>query len=321
MDRLHPQMAHFVAKDYKIRKKFGIDQPSDASLPKLRKFSQMVSLIESSAPIHQTTSLTIPGAESDIPIRIYTPSNAKKLPILMWFHGGGWVVGSPSNCDDLCRKLAHQTECIVISVDYHLAPEAQFPIAVEDCFAATLWAKNHASEFGGDASRIAVAGESAGGNLAACTAIKCRDEKLPLVFQLLLYPVIDSDFNRPSYLDFSDGLNLTRDEMIWFWDCYVPNRQDRTNPLVAPIHADDLSGLPPALIITAECDPLADEGAAYADALQSAGTPTAYHSYPGMIHGFFNLPTKKRVPAIEESFTLAVSALKNHFLRTPPTNP
>jgi acetyl esterase len=310
---LHPEIAKFLAKDLKIRAKFGIKTLCNETLPKLRTFSDMAALVTSSAPIHHIENRSIPGAQEDISIRIYSPSDTSNLPILMWFHGGGWVVGHLNNADDLCRKISHHTQCIVISVDYHLAPEYRFPIAIEDCYAATLWAKKHAAEFGGDATRIAVGGDSAGGNLAACTTILCKEKKLPLTFQWLLYPVIEADFERPSYRKYADNVNLTRHDMQWFWDCYVPDQNDRTHPLVSPIQTDDLSGLPPALVMTAECDPLCDEGAAYAKALESAGVPTHYQCYTGMIHGFFNLPTSTPIDAIEKSFSTAVSALQSAF--------
>jgi acetyl esterase len=232
----------------------------------------------------------IPGSGVDIPVRIYTPTGSGPFPILVWFHGGGWVVGDLETADPTARHLTVGANCVVISVDYRLAPETKFPGAADDCYAATIWAAQHAMRLDGDPSKIAVGGDSAGGNLAAAVALMARDRGgLSLVFQLLVYPVTAPEFNMPSYRQNAEGYGLTLDAMRWYWDHYLQRPEDASNPYAAPLVAQNLKGLPPALVITAECDPLRDEGEAFAKRLQAAGVPTTYSQYDGMIHGFFGM--------------------------------
>jgi acetyl esterase len=187
--------------------------------------------------------------------------------------------------------MANLTPCIVVSVEYRLAPEAKFPAGPEDCYAATQWVAAHGAELGGDPSRLAVSGDSAGGNLAAAIAIMARDRGGPTIsYQLLIYPVTDCDFETASYRENAEGFGLMRDGMQYFWDLYVADPADATNPLAAVLRAD-LAGLPPAYVITAECDVLRSEGDAYAEKLKAAGVPVEHVSYPGQIHGFFNVGT------------------------------
>lgn len=221
-------------------------------------------------PIHGMENREISGPGGAIPIRVYYPGNEKRLPVLVWFHSGGWVLGDLDSSEFDCRQLANDVGCVVVSIDYRLAPETPFPGAIDDCFAATAWIAESANELGIDSQRIAVGGKSAGANLAACVAYRARENGLPLVFQLLVYPVIDADFSRPDYKSNADGYFLTRNGMQWFWDCYIPDPWKRKNPEVSPIHAADLANLPPALIITAEFDPLRDEGEAYGEARGSS---------------------------------------------------
>jgi acetyl esterase len=232
----------------------------------------------------------IPSAGVDIPVRIYTPTGTGPFPILVWFHGGGWVVGDLETADPTARHLSVGASCVVISVDYRLAPETNLPGAADDSYAATMWAAQQATRFNGDASTLAVGGDSAGGNLAAAVALMARDRGGPsLTFQLLVYPVTSSDFERPSYRENAEGYGLTLDAMRWYWDHYLQRPDDASNPYAAPLAAADLRGLPPALVITAECDPLRDEGEAFARRLQEAGVPTTYSLYDGMMHGFFGM--------------------------------
>jgi len=234
---------------------------------------------------------SIPGPGPDIPVRIYTPAGPGLFPILAWFHGGGWVIGDLDSADPTARHLAVGAGCVVVSVDYRLAPETKFPGAADDCYAATQWAIQHASQLNGDPGRIAVGGDSAGGNLAAAVSLMARDRRGPsLAFQLLVYPVTHCNYTTNSYQSYAEGYMLTRDSMQWYWDHYLKDAADALNPYAAPLMAQDLSGLPPALVITAECDPLCDEGAAYAQRLNEAGVPTTYSCYGGMIHGFFGMP-------------------------------
>ncbi len=233
---------------------------------------------------------TIPGPQGDIPVRIYNPGGTGALPALVYFHGGGWVLGSLDMVDGICRSLANRAGCVVVSVEYRLAPEHKFPVAAEDSYAATRWVAAYAAALGVDPARLAVGGDSAGGNLAAVVALMARDRGGPtLVQQLLIYPVTDSALDTPSYLENADGYLLTKDAMAWFWNHYARAAADRSNPYAAPLRASSLQGLPPALVITAEYDPLRDEGEAYAARLRAAGVPIELTRYHGMIHGFFGM--------------------------------
>jgi len=264
-------------------------------------------------PIHHVETTTCPGPGGDIPIRIYRPNDDRDLPLLMWYHGGGWVLGDFDTGEYKCRKFAHEVGCVVVSVDYRLAPETPFPGAIDDCYTATTWAASAADTLGIDPTRIAVAGDSAGGNLAACVALRARESGPDIAFQLLVYPVIEADFSRPSYSENATGYLLTESAMKWFWDCYVPNPADRKHPDAAPIHASDLSGLPPAFIITAELDPLCDEGEAYGDALKTADVDVVTQRYDGMVHAFYMLPTENPVEEIEAASNTSIEMLRRAF--------
>jgi acetyl esterase len=236
-------------------------------------------------------NLHIPGPYGDIPTRIYTPDAPAPRPALMYFHGGGWVLCDLDTHDVPCTAIARRAGAVVVAVDYRLAPEHRFPAAVDDCYAATKWVASNAARLGIDPKRLSVSGDSAGGNLAAVVSLKSRDEHGPAIAnQVMIYPVTDlSSFNTPSYGEFATDHSLTKTEMEWFRDLYLSSTADARNPLASPLLASDLRGLPPALVITAECDPLRDEGEAYAKRLQAAGVPVTYTCYPGMIHPFFSL--------------------------------
>jgi acetyl esterase len=258
----------------------------------------------------------IPGPGVDIPVRIYTPTGAGPFPILVWFHGGGWVVGDLETADPTARHLSVGAKCLVISVDYRLAPETKFPGAADDSYAATVWAAQHATRLNGDASKIAVGGDSAGSNLAAAVALMARDRGgLSLAFQLLVYPVTARDFDRSSYRQNAEGYGLTLDAMRWYWDHYLQHPEDASNPYAAPLVAENLKGLPPALVITAECDPLRDEGEAFAKRLQAAGVPTTYSLYDGMIHGFFGMTAV--LDQGKQAMAEACAALQQAFAAKP----
>lgn len=231
----------------------------------------------------------VPGPGGAIPVRIYHPPGATGAA-LVFFHGGGWVLGSIETAHRPCATLARESGCTVISVDYRLAPEHRFPAAVEDAWAATTWVSAHGQEIGATGP-LAVGGDSAGGNLAAVVAMRARDAGLPLAFQLLVYPVTDAGLDTGSYVENAEGYWLTRDGMEWFWDQYIPDG-DRFHPDASPLRADDVSGVAPALVITAEYDPLRDEGEAYARRLEEAGVPVTVSRYAGMIHGFFRTPAE-----------------------------
>ncbi len=234
---------------------------------------------------------SIPGPDGDVPVRIYIPEGSGPFPILMWYHGGGWVIGDLESADGPSRHLCVGADCVVVSVDYRLAPETKFPGPAEDCYAATQWVMNNAAAINGDPARVAVGGDSAGGNLAAAVSLMARDRNGPAIsFQLLVYPVTERNFSTASYHDNATGYSLTQAGMRWFWDQYLADDADAANPYAAPAQAANLSGLPPALVITAEFDPLRDEGEAYAVLLRNAGVPTQATRYDGMIHGFFAMP-------------------------------
>jgi acetyl esterase len=266
--------------------------------------------VEDLPPIHSIENRTVPGPRGEIPVRIYRPYDEANLPVLMWFHGGGWVLGGLESAEHTCRTLANAVGCAVISVDYRLAPEVPFPGAIDDCSVATAWVAAHADVLGLDPLRIAVGGDSAGGNLAACVAYDARERGQQLAFQLLVYPVIEADFERASYVECAEGYLLTRDAMQWFWKCYMPDAVQWVDPRVSPMHAEDLAGLAPALIITAEYDPLRDEGEAYGAALAGAGVPVQVRRYGGVIHGFFGMVTEEPVAEVEAATRDAVAALR-----------
>jgi acetyl esterase/lipase len=228
------------------------------------------------------------GDGSRLRVRIYRPDAAGRLPAVVYFHGGGWVVGSIESHDPLCRALAARTPCVVVSVDYRLAPEHRFPAAVDDAWEATLWVAANAAEVGADPARIAVAGDSAGGNLAAVVALRARERGLPLALQVLIYPVIDHDLDSPGYREHGSGLNLSRAKMEWYWRQYLGDA-DGFDPDASPIRATEHAGLAPALVQTAEHDPLVSEGEAYARVLAQAGVPARLTRYDGQIHGFVRL--------------------------------
>jgi acetyl esterase len=238
-------------------------------------------------PVAKIENRTVPGPDADIPIRVYTPEGQGPFACLVYFHGGGWVIGNIETHDGLCRSIANAAGCVVVSVEYRLAPEHKFPAGIEDAYAATRWVADHAELLGIDAGRLAVGGDSAGGNLAAVVSLMARDRGGPsLALQLLLYPITDYDLDTASYRDYANGHLLTRDSMAWFWKHYLPEDVSPANPYISPYRASDLRGLPRAVVITAECDPLCDEGNAYARRLEAAGVPVTLSCYPGMIHGF-----------------------------------
>ena len=239
-------------------------------------------------PVHAVTERQIPGPGGALPIRVYRPEGDGAQPALVYFFGGGWTLGSVDTSDGICRALANAVPCTVVTVGYRLAPEHQFPAAVEDCHAATRWIARHAAEIGVDPSRLAVGGDSAGGNLAAVVSLLCRDERGPdLVAQLLVYPNTLYRGDTTSLRENDDPWLFNRHSVDWYWRHYLPTPEDGANPLVSPLLAPDLTGLPPALVITAEYDPLRDEGERYAGRLRDSGVPVELSRYDGMVHGFF----------------------------------
>ncbi|MEU0551351.1 alpha/beta hydrolase [Micromonospora sp. NPDC005979] len=231
----------------------------------------------------------IPGPGGDLPIRVYRPAGSGPLPTLLYFFGGGWTLGSIDTADGICRRLANAVPCQVVTVGYRLAPEHPFPAAVHDCHAATVWIAENAARFGVDPTRLAVGGDSAGGNLAAAVTLLCRTEGPALAAQLLVYPNTDIGGD-PSGPVGDDPTLFNRHSVAWYRTHYLTDAERARDPLASPLRADDLSGLPAALVITAELDPLCAEGQRYAERLDGAGVPVRADHYPGMIHGFFAMP-------------------------------
>lgn len=230
------------------------------------------------------------GDDVTVGARVYTPEGGDgPFPGVVYFHGGGWVIGDLETHDHLCRAMAKGSGAVVVSVDYRLAPEVRFPAAAEDCYAATRWVAAHGAELRIDPARLAVAGDSAGGNLAAVVAQMARDRGEPrLVFQLLLCPVTDYGFDTASYRENADGYLLTKNAMAWFWHHYLSDPAvEGRDPRASPMRAESLAGLPPAHVVTAEYDPLRDDGEAYAARLREAGVPVTHQRYDGQIHNFF----------------------------------
>ena len=278
---LHPQARQFLDA-LAASNRPGWEEMSPAQARET--FNGLKELFGTGPDLHAIENRTVAGR---IPLRVYRPSAEKPLPVIMFFHGGGWVLGNLDTHDTLCRRLAKESGCVLISVDYRLAPEHRFPAALDDCFGATQYVAEHAEGFGVDASALAVCGDSAGGNLAAAVALMARNSGGPqLHSQWLIYPVTEPRFDTGSYRAFAVDHGLTRAAMQWFWDQYAPAAADRANPLAAPARAERLANLPPAHIITAEFDVLRDEGEAYAAALKAAGVKATLRRYEGMIHGF-----------------------------------
>jgi acetyl esterase len=302
-----------------------LDQMAANPLPKLwevppaqgREMYRMMSqtLEPQDVSIGKIENATFPGPSGDqIRVRLYCPvaSGGGALPALVYFHGGGWVIGDLDTHDALCRTLANEAGARVIAVDYRLAPEHKFPAAADDAFAAVKWIEANASSLGIDANRIAVAGDSAGGNLSAVVCQMAKQKGGPhIVFQLLIYPVTQMRANTGSMSAFAEGYFLERQTMNWFFDQYAPPGQDPNDWRISPLAATDLSGLPRAYIVTAGFDPLRDEGKAYADKLNHAGVAAVYVDYPGMVHGFFNM--QGVVPKAREAIADAAKALRKAF--------
>lgn len=262
-------------------------------------------------PVAAVSDRTIPGPHGAIPVRIYTPAGAAPFGVLVFFHGGGWVLGDLESVDGLVRALVNRAGCIVVSVDYRLAPEHPFPLPFDDAYAATSWVAENAAAFGGDPRRVAVGGDSAGGNLAAATALAARDRNgPPIVHQLLIYPVTDCDFTRPSYAELADGYFLTTAGMRWFWGHYLREAADARDPYAAPLRAPRLHGLPSATIVIAGYDPLRDEGEAYGLRLRDEGVPVEMQRYPGMLHGFLTVGAFDRAA---EAIAACANALRVAF--------
>jgi acetyl esterase len=280
---LHPQSQAFL-KAIEDQNAPGWDELPPAEGRRI--FEGFTDLFGDGPELHHIEDIKI---EDRLPIRIYRPSSGKKLPVVVYFHGGGWVLGSIATHDNLCRRLADVSGSMIVSVDYRLAPEHPFPAAFDDCLEATQYVSKNANRLGIDPERIAVCGDSAGGNLAAAVALKIRDQaKFQLDSQWLIYPVIEPNFESNTYQMCAEDYGLTRHIMRWFWDQYVPAPVDRQNPYASPSMSESLEGLPYTLVITAEYDVLRSEGEDYAKRLMDACVPTDLIQYDGALHGFMH---------------------------------
>ena len=263
-------------------------------------------------PVAEVRDLTMPGSGGKIPLRFYRPVADKTLPVLVFFHGGGWVVGSIETHDTVCRHLAVAGECAVVSVEYRMGPEDKFPAAVADCVAATEWVAENGSTLGVDTARLAVGGDSAGGNLAAVVSLVARDRGRPrLSHQLLIYPATDAGMAHPSVVRYGDGYLLTRSTMRWFYEQYLRGPDDVADWRVSPLRAPDLVGVAPAYVLTAGYDPLCDEGDDYARRLAAAGVPVRHRRFDGQIHGF--AANGKVIRAAAAALDEAAAALRAAF--------
>jgi acetyl esterase len=260
-------------------------------------------------PVSRVEDLELATDAGRVPARLYAPATTERPPIVAYLHGGGWVFMGIETHDRICRRLANASGALVVSVEYRLAPEHPFPAPLDDCRAATRWLATRGADVGGDPTRLAVAGDSAGGNLGAAVALHARDDGPALAAAALVYPVCDAACDAPSYEANRDGYLLTAHDMHWFWRCYLGSSGDPADPLASPLRAPDLAGLPPTLVVTAEYDPLRDEGEAYADRLEAAGVPVERRRFDGMLHGFLGMDAL--VPEADQAM-----ALVGGFLRT-----
>lgn len=284
---LHPQVQDLM--DRRAALGFPDNRDVTPEVARANARAGKASIPSDQEPVGEITERTIPGPAGEIPIRIYRPTTDGPHPLIMLFHGGGWVIGDVDSEDSMSRGLVNRVNAVLVSVDYRMAPEVRFPGAPDDCYAATVWAVEHSDELGVDASNLAVSGTSAGGNLSAAVALMARDRGGPNIkHQVLFCPVIDYSFDRPSCIANAEGYGLTTEGMKWFWNQYLgpDGESNGHHPYASPIRADDLTGLADATVIAAEYDPLLDEAADYAAALKAAGNDVTYTEYKGMTHGF-----------------------------------
>jgi acetyl esterase len=262
-------------------------------------------------PVYEVADLKIPGPGGELPLRLYRPARERPRPALLYFFGGGWVLGTIDTADGVCRSLANSSGALVVVAGYRLAPEHRFPAAIDDCYAAVRWVAEHADEIGADPARLAVGGDSAGGNLAAGVALRARADGPALAGQLLVYPNTDQLADDPSMRAADDPFLFNRHSVAWYRQHYLTDPGDAASPLASPLRAESLAGLPPALVITAEYDPLRDQGEAYARRLADEGVQVELSRYPGMAHGFFTMAGT--VDASRAAIAQAASTLRAWF--------
>ncbi len=285
----------------------------DRTPEEARTFRAQLAALNGPAPrMARVEDHTIEQADGSFQVRVLVPIEPAG-GVIVYYHGGGWVVGSIDESETLGRKLAERTSCAVVLVDYRLAPEHPYPAAVDDSYAALEWTAERLEDIAGSEVPLFVAGDSAGGNLSAVMAIRARDRNGPeIAMQVLIYPVTDANFDRPSYTDPENQLLLTRDSMIWFFDHYIPDASRRSEPEASPLYTEDLSGLPPAVVLTAEHDPLRDEGEEYAQRLTDAGVDVELQRHKGQMHAFFAL---LMLPGSERGMQQVVKAIRRHVVR------
>lgn len=306
---LHPQAERFLQIWH------GLKLPPFETTPVTETRAMLlagVGLLPNCPALANIEDHTLDGPGGPLRVRVYRPFGAGPMGGCFYFHGGGWVLNSVDTHDDLVRRLTAAAGCVFASVEYRLAPEHPYPAALEDAWAALQWLHARGSEWGVDIARLAVSGDSAGGNLAAALALMARDRGGPaLRQQVLFYPITDCDLDRPSYRENAEGYFLTTSQMHWFWDQYCPDKDRRKDPYASPLRAVSLRGLPPALVLTAEYDPLRDEGEAYAVALKEAGVATTLHRFDGLIHAFMR--RVETFDASSEAIRMAGAALRSAF--------
>jgi acetyl esterase len=268
-------------------------------------------------PVAEVRQVEIPGPAGRLPARVYRPAGAGPLPVLVYFYGGGWSLGTLDTCDGVCRMITNAAGCVTVAIGYRLAPEHKFPAAVEDCHAGARWVATHAAELGADASRLAVGGDSSGGNLAAAVALLARDRDggPAITHQLLVYPNTDYQAGTASMREIADEYFFNPSSVRWYWGMYLAKPEDGMSPLASPLRAGDLSGLPPATVITAEYDPLRDEAEQYAHNLKAAGVPAEIIRYDGMMHGFFTMIGA--LDTAREAVLEAAARLRVAFITAP----
>jgi acetyl esterase len=263
-------------------------------------------------PVGNVADQKIPGPKEELPVRVYTPKGDGPFPVLVYFHGGGFVIATVDTYDSSCRALCNMANCVVVSVEYRKAPENKYPAQVEDAYAAYEWVTKNAAQLKGDPAKIAVAGESAGGNLATVTCMMAKEKIAPMpIYQLLVYPVVNNDMNTPSYQQHANAKPLNKAMMGWFFKHYVADPNGPADPHLTPLQSTDLSGLPPAMILTAQIDPLLSEGQQYAEKLKAAGVEVQYKTYEGVTHEFFGMGAV--VDKAKQAETDAAEGLKAAF--------
>lgn len=284
---LKPEIAAYLAE----RAATGLPQVWQAPLAEIRENTKLhIALKQPLLQIHSVDHRSINGPTSNLPIRIYRPSEENNLPALVFFHGGGWVLNFLDIYEPALRKIAKNGNFLIIAVDYQKAPEHSYPAPLDDCYATLKWVIENAKDLGVDLAAIGVGGDSAGGNLASSVALKASDEQLiSLAFQLLIYPCNDYQMNYPSATNYSQGYGLTTQAMKWFWDQYLSKVEDQEDPYAVPVKANSLRGVAPAILIAAEFDPLTDDVKNYYQKLIKDSVPAIYKEFAGQIHGFFNL--------------------------------